>query len=667
MCLRTSLRALLLGVGCLVTAVACGESGGDGGGPAGAKGAPVGAKASALGAAVDQSFQVPETWTSVFATVPAWRHENLRLLADIDGNGKKDMVGFANDAVWLGMSTGSGFTTFKSIFGLGADGGWSVAKHPRMAGDINGDGLDDIVAFGGDGIWVATSNGAGLNEAGYVLNEFGYGKGWRTEVHERTLADINGDGCKDVVGFGNDGVWVSLGSPWGLGPASYVLAGFGADQGWTNARHVRTLGDINGDGSDDIVAFGDDGVWVALANGAGGFGAATFVHAGLGYYTGSWRVDRNPRVLADVDNDGKKDIVAFGDDGVWVARSAGPWFESPLFVLAAFEANHGWTVESHLREVVDLNGDGYLDIVGYGDEAIYRSLGGPAGFSPVRMMLRDLTPQYGFPGSSLKPQFFGDVDGDGMTDVVAIGYNEVKVSRSSSNPPPEPPKAPSKLAIAGSTSSAVSLTWQDNSNDERNFYINFGKGSSLTGTAKRGANETSTTIGSLDDDTNYCFSVQAESLWGVSVGTPLECGKTQKESGGGGGGGGEPPHTPVTKCGVGLTCPAGYHPIGYTHSGDCEGVTIDDNATICAFNEGFSFSSCGIINCPAGWHAVSFDWNPSCIPSYATPTINDNASTCVPDSPDFNTCGKCPPGYLEDSAGDSGRCEPYDVKHCTKK
>ncbi len=40
---------------------------------------------------------------------------------------------------------------------------------------------------------------------------FGYTAGdWRVEKHPRTLADINGDGRADVIGFGNAGVYTHL-------------------------------------------------------------------------------------------------------------------------------------------------------------------------------------------------------------------------------------------------------------------------------------------------------------------------------------------------------------------------------------------------------------------------------------------------------------------------
>ncbi len=41
--------------------------------------------------------------------------------------------------------------------------------------------------------------------------------------------------------------------------------------------------------------------------------------SGFSFAAGNWRVDRHPRFLADVDGDGKDDIVGFGEYGVWVS------------------------------------------------------------------------------------------------------------------------------------------------------------------------------------------------------------------------------------------------------------------------------------------------------------------------------------------------------------
>ena len=54
------------------------------------------------------------------------------------------------------------------------------------------------------------STGSGFTEASNVLNDFGYDSGWRTDKHLRYLADADGDGMVDTVGFGDDGVYVLL-------------------------------------------------------------------------------------------------------------------------------------------------------------------------------------------------------------------------------------------------------------------------------------------------------------------------------------------------------------------------------------------------------------------------------------------------------------------------
>ena len=74
-----------------------------------------------------------------------------------------------------------------------------------------GDGRADIVGFGDDGVWTALSNGDGtFQPARFVLSDFGVNNGWRVDQHPRFLADLTGDGRADIVGFGDDGVWIAL-------------------------------------------------------------------------------------------------------------------------------------------------------------------------------------------------------------------------------------------------------------------------------------------------------------------------------------------------------------------------------------------------------------------------------------------------------------------------
>ena len=57
----------------------------------------------------------------------------------------------------------------------------------------------------------------------------------------------------------------------------------------------------------------------------------------FGYNAGGWRVDRHPRLLGDTTGDGRKDIVGFGNAGVYVSRQlADGSFEAPGLVITNF-------------------------------------------------------------------------------------------------------------------------------------------------------------------------------------------------------------------------------------------------------------------------------------------------------------------------------------------
>src|SRR5262249_60029820 len=129
----------------------------------------------------------------------------------------------------------------------------------------------------------------------------------------------------------------------------------------------RFSADTTGDGGAYIVGFGDAGVYAAFSNGAVFCGPAQFVIADFGYEAGGWRVDKRPRLLADLRGNGRADIVGFGDAGVYVALSNGDGtFQPAQFVIAdfGFEAG-GWRVDKHPRFLADITGDGRADIVGF--------------------------------------------------------------------------------------------------------------------------------------------------------------------------------------------------------------------------------------------------------------------------------------------------------------
>ena len=321
-----------------------------------------------------------------------------------------------------------------SAFAPGA-GGWnSQDKYPRELADVNGDGMADIVGFGDAGVYVALAQGGGsFGGLSFQLAAFAPATGgWNSQdKYPRELADVNGDGMADIVGFGDAGVYVALAQGGGsFGGLSFQLAAFApATGGWNSQdKYPRELADVNGDGMADIVGFGDAGVYVALAQGGGSFGGLSFQLAAFAPGAGGWNSqDKYPRELADVNGDGMADIVGFGDAGVYVALAQGGGsFGGLSFQLAAFApAAGGWnSQDKYPRELADVNGDGMADIVGFGDAGVYVALAkGGGSFGGLSFESAVFAPSAGgWNSNNAYPRELADVNHDGAADIIGFGY-----------------------------------------------------------------------------------------------------------------------------------------------------------------------------------------------------------------------------------------------------
>jgi M6 family metalloprotease-like protein len=361
-----------------------------------------------------------------------WRVDmHPRFMADTTGDKRADIVGFGNPGVFVSRAQPDGTYSAPQLvvanYGYNA-GGWRVDRHPRLMADTNGDGRADIVGFGNDGVWVSRANANGsFTPPTLVVNNFGWNQGWRVDMHPRFMADTTGDGRADIVGFGTEGVWVSQAQANGsYGAPQLVVANFGYNAGgWRVERHVRLMGDITGDKRADIVGFGTQGVWVSRANANGSFSAPQLAVANFGWDQG-WRVERHLRVLADITGDGRMDIVGFGEAGVWVSRANGTGgFHPPQFVLANFgysAAAGGWRIERHPRFMADTTGDGRADIVGFGNDGVWVArANGAGGFDAPQL----LVPNFGYNAGGWRvekhPRFVADTTADGKADIVGFG------------------------------------------------------------------------------------------------------------------------------------------------------------------------------------------------------------------------------------------------------
>lgn len=276
-----------------------------------------------------------------FSGTGQWQANQPFVTGDVNGNGRTDVVGFSEGGVRVGL--GNDWHEWKSaawtggfwVENYGANYGWSTSSHIRATGDVNGDGRADIVGFGQDGVYVSISRPSQrkFDPPQRWLADFAFAQGYRVSQHPRFVADVDGDGKADLVAFAGDGVRVALSTGTGFSTPKIWVSNYGSQFGWTPDRHVRAMGDINGDGRADVVGFGQDGVWISMAA-ERHFSAPQRKLTNLSYDAGNYR-SIHPRMVADINGDGKADLIGIkpgSNDSlmkVAVALSQGSSFAAP--------------------------------------------------------------------------------------------------------------------------------------------------------------------------------------------------------------------------------------------------------------------------------------------------------------------------------------------------
>jgi hypothetical protein len=366
-------------------------------------------------------------WMSDFDFDHGWRvgkHE--RDLVDVDGDGLLDAVGFNDVGVYVARSLGDRFDA-PSLWhdGFSYTAGYRVGKHLRFVADVDSDHRGDIVAFFGDGVWVARSQGDRFGPAERWLDDFGHDQGWRADRHLRRVVDLNRDGLVDIVAFGDDGVHFALATRGGFEPPILGIQHFNRDAGWRYDRQPVDLVDFDGDGYPDIGGISDDGVWVSRFA-RDHFAEPVRWSAQFGADLG-WRWDKHPRMFADVDGDGRADVVGFHDLGPYVALSTGAEFASPRPWGGFFGYRTGnWRMNSHVRRLVDVDGDRKADLVGIHDDGVWVGTSLGTSFAEPVLQIEDFSRRHGW-DSRRDLRLFADMLGDHRGYIAGFGKTGVFV------------------------------------------------------------------------------------------------------------------------------------------------------------------------------------------------------------------------------------------------
>lgn len=315
--------------------------------------------------------------------------------ADVNGDGKQDLVAVRGNPSYLYVWTNSGSGLF------GSNASYAVGSFPYqvIAADVNNDGQPDLITANssGNSLTVLTNDGSG----GFVLAAtLPLGSG--SSPHSVAAADLFSHGSLDLISANSASasftVWSNSGSGIFVSNTTYTVG----TPGWDNPQWVTTA-DVNGDGKPDIIC-ADTGSYVYLTvwtnNGVGGFASAPLPYISSGI---------SCVVAADVNGDGKPDLIL--DTGLTVLTNNG----SGGFALSG---TYPAAASAYAVVAADVNGDGWPDLISanQGNNTLVvltnNGLGVFGSYATLSV------------GSGPESLTAADLNGDGRIDLISGNWND---------------------------------------------------------------------------------------------------------------------------------------------------------------------------------------------------------------------------------------------------
>jgi len=370
----------------------------------------------------DGTFSVGQTYAFNGVAVGP----NTITAGDLNGDGKQDVVvtlgcdfsngGCAQGAVKVYLGNGDG--TFQAPSSYATGGNSAI---PVVLGDFNKDGKPDVlVTVAGPTLVFFPGNGdgtLGTPSSTSFPPPFFYG------AQAITTADFNGDGNLDVAVFASSYAEVAIGNGDGTFQTPIAYGAFSAGGVYVSSM---VAADMNGDGKPDLIVGSGNGINYAallLNDGLGNFtNSSTFYLGG----TEAAFVD-----VADFNGDGKNDIVLASnlaetggaDDGtlsVLLGNGDGT-MRSATYVSEGRDI-FGRYPAGPAVAAADINGDGFQDLL-YPSGCV---AGEPCSQSGFTLLLSDgaggyqAPLQFTAPGQQSQFLAIGDFNGDGKPDVAVF-------------------------------------------------------------------------------------------------------------------------------------------------------------------------------------------------------------------------------------------------------